>query len=58
MDMGEYIKQLHPKPVTLIDRTVGDMPQDVELPNPQNSIDHADVAPIEEVNYDDASKSA
>lgn len=29
-------------------------PEGVELPNPQNSIDHEDVAPIEEVNYDDA----
>lgn len=34
------------------------IPDGVELPNPQDSIDHEDVAPIEEVKYDDASKSS
>lgn len=34
------------------------IPDDVELPDPANSIDHADVAPIEEVDYGDPPESA
>jgi hypothetical protein len=34
------------------DQGVAPIPEGVELPNPQNSIDHEDVAEIKEVKYD------
>lgn len=34
-----------------------EIPEGVELPDPTNSIEHEDVAPIQEIYYDDTTES-